>query len=433
MCPGRLAAVLIVLALPLLLGIYYFGSFLSRVPIYARTPEGIAAAKEKRMAIFNAFIPHKWPLLDLLADFAVVLVAHVGAYLLRFEGQIEGENVRMLTRSLPIVIGARLLSFQLFGLYRRVTGHFSISDVVAVAKAVASSSLVTVTILVIAFKFDGFSRAVVIIDAALAFGMVVAGHASISFLSEMFRGRARGTIRTVIVGAGDLGSAAAGLLRRDPSSHRTIVAYLDDDPLKIGRRLNGIAVDGPIDRLEEVIRSNERGRGGHRHVAAGRRAPEGDPAPLRGDGALRPPRHPGMTPGDGPRGVDGPSSRRPLSLLLTWLTLGSFVPRQSRGRRAAPRDRDGGLQRLRRDRRKSEPSRFEGWSIGPSGLDLVPGGRGVLLLFRLCARAPPPFCSPGSIARRRASRTRSGSRGKPKLLAATRAQRPSPRHARPFR
>jgi FlaA1/EpsC-like NDP-sugar epimerase len=61
----------------------------------------------------------------------------------------------------------------------------------------------------------------------------------------------------VIVGAGDLGSAAAGLLRRDPSSHRTIVAYLDDDPLKIGRRLNGIAVDGPIDRLEEVIRSNE--------------------------------------------------------------------------------------------------------------------------------------------------------------------------------
>ena len=255
--PRASLAALAVLALPVLLGIYYFGSFLSRVPIYARTPEGIAAAQEKRMVIYNTFVPHKWPLLDLLADFGVVLVAHVGAYLLRFEGQIEGENIRMLTRSLPIVIGARLLSFQLFGLYRRVTGHFSVSDVVSVAKAIASSSLVTVTILVIAFKFDGFSRAVVIIDAALAFGMVVAGHASISFLSERFRGRGKGTIRTVIVGAGDLGSAAAGLLRRDPSSHRTIVAYLDDDPLKIGRRLNGIAVDGPIDRLEEVIRSNE--------------------------------------------------------------------------------------------------------------------------------------------------------------------------------
>ncbi|MEO8431552.1 MAG: hypothetical protein ABI592_08585 [Acidobacteriota bacterium] len=255
--PRASVALIIVSALPLLLGIYYFGSFLSRVPIYARTPEEIAAAREKRMAVFNAFIPHKWPLLDLLADFAIVLVAHLGAYLLRFEGRLDGENLTVLTRSLPIVIAARLLSFQLFGLYRRVTGHFSISDVIAVAKAILTSSLVTTTVLVIAFKFEGFSRAVIIIDAALAFGMVVAGHASVAFFSEMFRGRARGTIRTVIVGAGDLGSVAARLLRRDPRSHRTIVAYLDDDPMKIGKHLNGIAVEGPIDRLEEIIRASD--------------------------------------------------------------------------------------------------------------------------------------------------------------------------------
>ncbi len=254
--PRASLALLIVSAVPILLGVYYFGSFLSRVPIYARSPREIEEAREKRMAIFNAFIPHKWSLLDLLADFALVLVAHIGAYLLRFEGRIEGENLLNITRSLPIVLAARLVSFQIFGLYRRVTGHFSIPDVLAAAKAILSSSLVTVTVLVIAFKFEGFSRAVVVIDAALAFGMVVAGHASVAFLSEMFRGRARGTVRTVIIGAGDLGSAAARLLRRDPSSHRTIVAYLDDDPRKIGRFLHGVTVDGPIDRLEEIIRLN---------------------------------------------------------------------------------------------------------------------------------------------------------------------------------
>jgi UDP-GlcNAc:undecaprenyl-phosphate GlcNAc-1-phosphate transferase len=254
--PRASLAILLVAALPILLGIYYFGSFLSRVPIYARAPEDIEKARERRIAIFNAFIPHKWPLLDLLADFALVLVAHLGAYLLRFEGRIEGENLKALSRSLPVVLAARLLSFQIFGLYRRVTGHFSISDVLGIGKAIVTSSLATVTILVIAFKFEGFSRAVVIIDAAIAFGMVVAGHASVAFFSEMFRGQARGTIRTVIVGAGDLGSAAARLLRRDPNSHRTIVAYLDDDPEKIGRRLNGITVQGPIDSLEEFIRDN---------------------------------------------------------------------------------------------------------------------------------------------------------------------------------
>ena len=61
----------------------------------------------------------------------------------------------------------------------------------------------------------------------------------------------------MIVGAGDLGSAAARLLRRDPAMHRTIVAYLDDDPRKIGRQLHGIVVDGPIGRLEEIIRRDE--------------------------------------------------------------------------------------------------------------------------------------------------------------------------------
>ena len=135
------------------------------------------------MAIFNAFIPYKWPLLDLLADFAVVVVAHVGAYLLRFEGKIDGSNLVCLTRSLPIILAARLLSFHFFGLYRRVTTHFSIPDVVAAAKAVVTGSLATVTLLVILYKFEGFSRAVMIIDGALTFGLVVAGHAS-SFFSE---------------------------------------------------------------------------------------------------------------------------------------------------------------------------------------------------------------------------------------------------------
>ena len=249
---GSLAAVTVA-ALILLLGLYYFGSFLSRVPIYARTPEGITKAQERRMATFNAFVPHKWSLLDLVADFVIALVAYIGAYLLRFEGHIDDHNLVLIARSLPVVLGARLLSFQFFGLYRRVAGHFSIPDVVNIGKAILTSSLVIVAFLTIAFKFEGYSRAVMIIDGALAFGMVVCGHASVAFFSEFFRGQARGTVRTVIVGAGDLGAAAAKLIRRDPGMHRTIVAYLDDDPRKIGRVLNGISVEGPISRLEEII------------------------------------------------------------------------------------------------------------------------------------------------------------------------------------
>ena len=255
--PQLSLALVTVGGLTILLGIYYFGSFLSRVPIYARTPAAITDAQTRRMAIFNSFIPYKWPLLDLVADFAIVLVAHTLAYLLRFEGRIDGVNLTLLARSLPIVIAARLLCFHFFGLYRRVVGHFSIPDVINIFKAVVTSSLIIVACLTIAFKFHGYSRAVMIIDGALVFGMVVGGHASVAFFSEFFRGRAGGTIRTLIVGAGDLGSAAARLIRRDPRQHRTIVAYLDDDPYKIGRHLNGVSIEGPISRLEEIIERYE--------------------------------------------------------------------------------------------------------------------------------------------------------------------------------
>ena len=255
--PRASLAILTVSALPLVIGLYYFGSYLSRVPIYGRTAEAIADAQQKRMAVFNAFVPHKWSLLDLAADFAVVLVAHIGAYLLRFEGRIEGENLVCLTRSLPVVIAARLACFQVFGLYRGITGQFHVADLMAIAKAVLTSSLAIVTILVIAFRFENFSRAVMIIDGALTLGMVVIGHASVSLFSEMLRGRGKGTVRTVIVGAGELGSAAARLLRRDLGTHRTIVAYLDDDPRKISRHLHGVTIEGPLDRLQEIIERDD--------------------------------------------------------------------------------------------------------------------------------------------------------------------------------
>jgi FlaA1/EpsC-like NDP-sugar epimerase len=35
------------------------------------------------------------------------------------------------------------------------------------------------------------------------------------------------------------------------------VAYLDDDPRKIGRHLHGITIEGPLDRLEEILERDE--------------------------------------------------------------------------------------------------------------------------------------------------------------------------------
>jgi FlaA1/EpsC-like NDP-sugar epimerase len=95
---------------------------------------------------------------------------------------------------------------------------------------------------------------VLIIDAALTFGLVIGTRTSLTFFQDLFaRNRAATAVKTLIVGAGEDGGALARVLRNDPDRPHAIVAYVDDDPRKIGRRMNGIPVWGPIAKLTILL------------------------------------------------------------------------------------------------------------------------------------------------------------------------------------
>src|SRR5262249_24713306 len=232
--------------------LYYFGSFLSHLPLYAPHPH-LTPEKRSRLAFFDAFVPHKWATLDVLADCAVVALSYTAAYLLRYEGELTSYNASLLEKSLPILLACRLIAFRSFGLYRKVQEHLGISDVIDAAKAIALSSAAFVFVLVALYRFEDYSRAVLIIDAALTFGMVIATRWSLAFFQDLFARRRSGTVRTLIIGAGAVGGAYARVLRSDPEFPRSIAAYVDDDPRKIGRRMNGIPVWGPIANLPAFL------------------------------------------------------------------------------------------------------------------------------------------------------------------------------------
>jgi len=60
--------------------------------------------------------------------------------------------------------------------------------------------------------------------------------------------------RIYIIGAGLTGLALAREIQAKPIFGR-VVAFLDDDPQKIGRRLNGIPVLGPLDAVTELLKT----------------------------------------------------------------------------------------------------------------------------------------------------------------------------------
>jgi FlaA1/EpsC-like NDP-sugar epimerase len=75
-------------------------------------------------------------------------------------------------------------------------------------------------------------------------------------VSNSVRGRKgkREVGRSLIVGAGDAGEAVVRSLRYGNESGRVAVGFLDDDPVKAGLRIHGVAVLGRISELPGVIR-----------------------------------------------------------------------------------------------------------------------------------------------------------------------------------
>src|SRR5439155_19154928 len=72
---------------------------------------------------------------------------------------------KLFLRTLPVLVVVRLAAFLFFGVYRGIWRYAGMDDLVVFAKAVAGGSLVRMLIILFKFRFQGFSRAVFVIDA----------------------------------------------------------------------------------------------------------------------------------------------------------------------------------------------------------------------------------------------------------------------------
>jgi UDP-GlcNAc:undecaprenyl-phosphate GlcNAc-1-phosphate transferase len=218
-----------------------FGVFLGDVKVYREVPAGPGDGKE-RLALVNTLLLHKRRILEVFCDFLAAFVAYVLAYLLRFEGLISVDNARLILSSLPLVLAAKLVAFLGLGVYSGAWKYAGLDDAVRIVRAAIVGEVGAVLLLVGLSRFEGYSRALFVVDAAL-FSLMALG---LRFLWRLLRERVfpfptQGR-RVAIVGKN---GAAAGLLDailRDRSLGLRPVALVDDDPQLAGRRLRGVPV-----------------------------------------------------------------------------------------------------------------------------------------------------------------------------------------------
>ena len=192
--------------------------------------------------------------LAIVHDLVWVPLALVLAYLVRFnlEGVPSSQLPGLWSLSL-IALPVQFACFWLFGLYRGIWRFASIPDLVRILKAVAVGAGVTFAVHFLVMHLQGVPRSVILLyPVFLLMGLTGPRLLYRWFKDHQLKLTRETTQRALILGAGSAGEMLVrDLLRRD-GYHP--VGFLDDDPGKQGKELQGVRVLGALRDLEAVAR-----------------------------------------------------------------------------------------------------------------------------------------------------------------------------------
>ena len=227
------------------------GVYLAGVKVYEE--EEVQRAREKPLVAFFVDLSYKRRIFEVMLDVVLIILSYYSAYTLLFGPMSETGAWNLFLRTVPVLVCVKMFAFLAAGVYRGLWRYISIDGVVVFAKAVVLGAIGSILALLIAFRFEGLSRAVFVLDTMMLF-MMLAGS---RFAFRLFRhalpvADARGARRILIYGAGDGGE----LLLREVLNNRelqlTPVGFVDDDPLKKGKVIHGLRVFGGNGALRHI-------------------------------------------------------------------------------------------------------------------------------------------------------------------------------------
>jgi FlaA1/EpsC-like NDP-sugar epimerase len=185
---------------------------------------------------------------------ALVVVSYTLAFLLRLEWLLQQPYLDMWIRTLPLLVGVRLLAFAYYRLYRGWWRYVGMRDMIDLLKAVAVSSLVFAACLLFVGRGYGYPRSVIIIDGLLTVALIGGARFVLRAVRERRRPKIAPRLRRVlIIGAGDAGELLLREMHNNPRLGYLPVGFLDDDDRKIGFHIHGVEVLGATNELLEVL------------------------------------------------------------------------------------------------------------------------------------------------------------------------------------
>jgi len=217
----------------------------------------------------------RWQLIFLIKvgiDIAIVAFSFYLAHLIRFDFVMDQRHYAIFFQALPLVLITKPIIFYIFGLYHAIWQYTSTKELESIVKAATIATLIIISVLLIVFRFEGFSRSIFIIDWLTTIFLVSGVRVMFRLyytdkgsdksagvrLREMFvplLKKGPDKKRLLIIGAGDAAEKIFREIQNKQSLNYQVVGMLDDHPSKRGKRIHGIPVMGTIDEIKAAVQA----------------------------------------------------------------------------------------------------------------------------------------------------------------------------------
>jgi len=181
----------------------------------------------------------------------LIVIANMGAFWLRFDGDVPENYIVMALQMLPWLVGIRMLLLWPFRLFEGLWKYTSLWDLRNIVVAVTVSTLLFAGIVLVVHEGPRYPRSIYIVDSLLLVGLLCAIRLSRRLYREISRpkhGR-----RVLIYGAGDAGEMIVRDMRQNDSFDAEPIGFVDDDYRKVGERIHGVPVLGTRSTLPRVL------------------------------------------------------------------------------------------------------------------------------------------------------------------------------------
>ncbi|MEO8649818.1 MAG: glycosyl transferase [Acidobacteriota bacterium] len=233
------------------------GVYLSRVKVYEESDEDLATQNNAAFAFLITFT-HKRRIFEVILDAFLITFSYYTAYAMLFGDFENTDTWQLFLKTLPLLVVIKLFAFLAVGVYRGIWRYTSIGDFITFAKSIVLGSVASVLAILLLYRFQSFSRAVFFLDGIILLFMVVGSRLGFRLIREVLpMAAAREGRRILIYGAGDGGEMVLRELRNNSKLNFQAVGFIDDDPLKKDKMINGLRVFDSNGSLAALCKEKE--------------------------------------------------------------------------------------------------------------------------------------------------------------------------------